>query len=395
MGDYFYFFLLVLLILAVFLRDDFILTMIYLLVGAFIFGRWWGRKGLEALKATRVYMPRIFYGEKITVRLEIENSSWLPVVWLQLRENLPHELAYPSVFQRVVTVPPKGRLQFEYSLEGRRRGYYPVGPLNLYSSDILGAVGNMTRVQNAAFLTVYPKIVTLARVNLPSKSPLGTLRYTQPIFEDPTRVRGKRDYIAGDSLRRVDWKTTASAGRLQVKQFEPSIALETAIFLNLTTADYDLRTRYDTIELGVVVAASLANWISRKHQSIGLLTNGIDPLLGKSSPQPIAPRKGHAHLMRILDILARVESGETFPFAQLIRQESLNLSWGTTIIVITTQVGDELFDTLFQARRAGLQPVLILIGLAPDYLEIRRRSDYFGFPLFHISRERDLDIWRC
>ena len=55
---------------------------------------------------------------------------------------------------------------------------------------------------------------SLTSLSLPSHSPLGTLRHTQPIFEDPSRVTGKRDYISGDSLRRVDWKATAATGRL-------------------------------------------------------------------------------------------------------------------------------------------------------------------------------------
>jgi hypothetical protein len=92
-------------------------------------------------------------------------------------------------------------------------------------------------------------------VRLPSRSPIGTLRHTQPIFEDPSRVRGKRDYTTGDSLRRVDWKATATTGRLQVKQFEPSIALETALFLNLNADEYLQRTRLDATELAIVIAA--------------------------------------------------------------------------------------------------------------------------------------------
>ena len=55
--------------------------------------------------------------------------------------------------------------------------------------------------------------------------------------------------------------STAVAGRLQVKLFEPSIALETAIFLDLDANVYSLRARYDISELAIVIAASLANWV--------------------------------------------------------------------------------------------------------------------------------------
>ena len=98
----------------------------------------------------------------------------------------------------------------------------------------------------AQYLTVYPRIVALNSIQIPSRSPQGTMRHTQPIFEDPTRVLGKREYVAGDSLRRVDWKSTAVTGRLQVKLFEPAISLETLIFLNLNAEDYHYRSRIDS-----------------------------------------------------------------------------------------------------------------------------------------------------
>ena len=103
----------------------------------------------------------------------------------------------------------------------------------LYSGDVFGLTGGETRRLQSDSLTVYPKIVPLTRVVLPTQSPMGTLRHHQPIFEDPSRIFGKREYVSGDSLRRVDWKSTASTGHLQVKLFEPSIALETVIFLDL------------------------------------------------------------------------------------------------------------------------------------------------------------------
>ena len=96
---------------------------------------------------------------------------------------------------------------------------------------------------------------------------------------------GKRDYTAGDSLRRIDWKSTAAVGRLQTKLFEPSIALETVLFLNLNSEEYHYKFRYDASELAIVVAASLANWIIGQKQSVGLVVNGSDP----HSAYPISP----------------------------------------------------------------------------------------------------------
>ncbi len=118
---------------------------------------------------------------------------------------------------------------------------------------------------------------------------MGTLRHHQPIFEDPSRIFGKRPYVSGDSLRRVDWKATASTGQLQVKLFEPSIALETEIFLDLNTEAYEFHSRASATELAIVVTASLANWVVRARQSVGLVTNGLDPLAQDGLPPRLLP----------------------------------------------------------------------------------------------------------
>jgi len=229
MTKYFFLFLGILLLLAVFLRADFVLTLLYLFLGAFVLGRWWGKRSLFGVEVHRNFVPRAFLGEEISIQLEIKNSSFLPLTWLQLRESLPVELSPTGSFQQVTTVGPKSNLDLTYTLQCNRRGFYPVGPLVMYSSDVFGMVETQKRREEPDYLTIFPKIVPLSRITFPSHAPMGTLRHTQPIFEDPSRVLGKRDYISGDSMRRVDWKSSASSGRLQVKMFEPSIALETAI----------------------------------------------------------------------------------------------------------------------------------------------------------------------
>jgi uncharacterized protein (DUF58 family) len=294
----------------------------------------------------------------------------------------------------VITLGPNGQQTIEYQLHARKRGYYQVGPLYTSSGDILGLNPAERRQGLIEHLTVYPHIIPFTRLSLPSRSPQGTLRHHQPIFEDPTRVLSKRDYVAGDSLRRVDWKASAAVGRLQVKQFEPSIALETVVFLNLNRAEYPSNVCLDATELGIVITASLANWVTTQKQSVGLITNGQDPLEGDRPCSPIPSRKGRGHLMRLLDLLARVQIGDLLPFAELLRRESPHLPWGTTLLLITGQADDALFDELFQVRRRGMNLVLILAGRVPGGAAAQKRGEMFGIPVYLFQTENDLDLWR-
>lgn len=385
--------LFVLLVIASFMRGDFALTLIYLVVGALATGVWWPRRALAQLETGRHFNDHAFLDEKIKVDLHVQNKGWLPLPWLELRETLPVALVGPNNFQSVIHLPQRGDVHFEYTVEARKRGYYPIGPLFISTGDILGLRESLQAVRLEEHLVVYPKIIPFASMEIPSHSPQGTLRHTMPLFEDPTRAFGKRGYMTGDSLRRVDWKASASTGQLQVKVFEPSIALETCIILNLNSDDYYYRSRIDSSELAIVIAASIANWITEKKQTVGLLVNGRDPLAGDGEPQAIPPRKGKRHLIRLLETLARVEMSETMALLPLLQQQRFQLEWGTALILITGKAGDEVLNELYQARRAGQNAMLILTGMDAANAETLRRARTFNIPVFSIASERDLQIW--
>ena len=394
-----------LVLIAALIRDDTVLTLGYLMAAVYFVGRWWSRRAFNAVMLTRAFTDHAFPNESVTVRLEMTNASLLPVVWLSLYEGAVPEISGGQSFREVISLGPRGRKTFHYELRTYKRGYYPVGPLFLHSGDLFGLSDDALSQGTPDHLTVYPRIVSLSRLGLPSRSPLGTLRHTQPIFEDPSRVIGKRDYVSGDSLRRVDWKATAASGRLQVKQFEPSIALDPLIALDLRDDSYERRTRYDDSELAIVVAASVANYVVSQKQPIGLITNGKDATdsflhprsssgegLGRGS---IPSRKSRPHLMRLLEVLARIQTSDSTPsFSELLSRHLASLPWGTTLILITGQPGDSLLDSLFRARRAGLNAVVILVGQGKGFSAFHSRAERFGFTVYEVVRERDLDQWR-
>ncbi|MEZ0397022.1 MAG: DUF58 domain-containing protein [Anaerolineales bacterium] len=387
-------FFFLLLIIAALLNGEFAFTLLYLVFGAVLFGWAWSRQAGRAVRYSRKFEERAFWGEEIPIRIEIQNTGWLPVPWLYLHESLPVELAPGGPVKHVLSLGPNGRAEIAYQLQGRKRGRYPIGPLFATCGDPIGLARPQDYSAAPDHITVFPKIIPLTSLHLPSRSPQGTLRHRQPIFEDPARLLNKRDYTAGDSLRRIDWKSSAALGRLQVKQFEPSIALEASIFLNLNASEYESQHRIDATELAIVVAASIANWVAEQRQAVGLVTNGIDPYAENRSVSSLPPRKGRGHLMRLLETLARLQSAPTIGLTDLLRRESPPLPWGTTVVVITGRADESLFDELIQVQRRGQNVVLILTGRAINIQKAAEQARNFGFPLYAFQNEAGLDIWR-
>ena len=396
MGEILILVMVALIAIAALTRETFVLVLGYLILGTYLLGRWWSNQSLKHIRVKRVFNDHVFPGETVPVKIDLDNRSWLPAIWLAIRDLHPVDLSEIKAFKHIISLPARKTLQLGYELKATRRGYYAVGPMSVETGDLFGWVDQVFSEYHPDYLTVYPRIIPLKRPDLPSHSPLGTLRHRQPIFEDPTRPVGKREYQRGDALKRVDWKSSASTGRLQVKLFEPSIDLEMAIFLNLNPEEYHTKARFDGPELSIVTAASLANWAVKNRQAVGLMTNGIDPLNRTGVIQPLQPRKTQAHLMRLLETLARVkiQSQQNIGIRELLRTYRQSLSWGATLIVLTGSADESLLKELFQARQTGLKPILIVCGWYVDVNIPIQNGKAFGIPVSILHSEEELRGWK-
>jgi len=388
-------FLLILFTIAALLRVDFFFTIAYLFFAVYLLSRLWTRRTVKHLRVQRRFVNHAFLGDRVTVDLTVHNAGWLPVPWLEVHESLPVQLTAPPFHREVISLGPRERHRFAYTLNCRQRGYYPIGPLTMRTGDLLGIARHTLTQVAPEHIIVYPRVLPLQRLGLPTRSPQVALPARSHLFEDPARVMGVRDYQRGDSPRRIHWTATASAGRLLVKQYQPSIARETLLCLDLDREGYERRQRYTATELAIVVAASIANHIIvREGLPAGLATEAWDPLLDNGARFFLPPRSERAHLMSLLEVLARVRVTSAAPFVDLLRRESVNLPWGATLALITGRESEPLFDTLVYLRRAGFAVALILVRSPLPSAELQKRADLLGVPTHRVWYERDLETWR-
>ena len=410
----------ILLLVAAFLRVDFIFYVVYVLAGIYLWSRWRTPRAFRQLDFTRTYDDHAFLGEQVTVTLTLHNRSRLPLPWLQAAESVPPMLGAGRAPSMAFSLPGRAARHFSYEIRPTRRGYYRLGPLYLRSGDLFGW-SEQSAVTDASYLTVYPRIIPLAQLGFPSRLPFGTIPSNQRLFEDPTRPAGVRSYRSGDSLRQINWKVSAHTNDLVVRTLQPAISLDTSIILNLAHGDYERRARYSAPEWAIEVAASLAAHLVERQQAVGLMTNGRDPLpramqqdgapsafdesSGRLLPAAdvsdasgagiaIPPRGGRAHLMSILELLARVELRKAAPFAAWIPRACLHLSWGVTVPVVTPRAGVETCQALHHLVRAGLNPVLIVTWPTHHFGVLRDRAQRLGFVAYQVAKKRDMDAWQ-
>jgi uncharacterized protein (DUF58 family) len=416
--------LLILLAIAFLLRVDFVFYILYVLAGIFLWSRFYTPRAMRRLMAGRDFTRRAFLGETVTVKLTLYNNNRLSVPWLQFDESVPPELRLEGPVHQAVSLRGRQTFQAAYHVRGLQRGYYRLGPLRLSSGDLFGLSQPYLGYLAADYLTIYPRIVPLTQLGLPSRLPFGSVTSRQRLFADPARPMGVRDFRTGDSLRQINWKASAHTRQLLVKSYEPAISLESVLLLNLHDGDYERHNRGYTAEWAIVVAASLASHLVNQRQAIGLLSNGADPLRAAGAkgsefddtsgrllyrrnraestpvsaanwmPQAIPARNGRSHLMKILEQLARIELDHTIPLATWATTACVNLGWGVTILAISPRGDEATCNTLHRLARAGFNPILIAVEADYNFGVVRDRARHLGFQAYKVAGMADLDRWR-
>lgn len=383
-------------LIALFFTGKLVYVMFYTLFLVYFISRYIVRKGFSKIVLTRhVGSDHVFRGEDFAVALEAHNPSWLPLVWVSATDELPLGLPALTPRKAVFALAPHQRVTFSYKTQGRARGVYQIGPLHMESGDPWGLETMHGRVDSFDEVVIYPKVLPLSDLGVPSSLPVGEVRTVQRFFEDPARTAGVREYRPGDPLKRMHWKVSARSGELHVREFQPTIALDTTIFLNLNEDEYEVSALGYMSEFAIEVAASLAYYLHQQRQSVGLICNGRDggPIVGASDKKPIriGSRKGAGQLMQVMEALARVQVYQGKQFAACVAEEGRQLSWGSTILVVTTEDTPDIVDALFSLRRAGYLIMVFLVGNKVHHPGFLAAPPMPGVTFYRVRHEGELD----
>ena len=147
----------------------------------------------------------------------------------------PTHIAGRSLLHLLLALRPYERVRRHYRIRCETRGEHTFGPATLRSGDIFGFATRELRLTEEARLLVYPRVVPIAELGLPTRDPFGDRAVRQWLFQDPLRTVGVRDYAPGDSLRVIHWAATARRQALQVKLHEPTTSYQLILCLKLHT----------------------------------------------------------------------------------------------------------------------------------------------------------------
>ena len=332
-----------------------------------------------------------------TCTLKVRNRTPLPIHFLTVADRIG-SFAARRPAQFVTGLGPWEERTFTYELEGRERGEFHLGPVDLVGTDPFGFFPWRTQAPSHQQVIVYPDIFALDlhhKRGLPS----GSLTVLNKLYEDVTRYRSLREYQPGDEPKRINWKASARMGALFSMEYVPSIYFPVLVLLNLTGDDYPLAQRAHLVERAVEAAASLVFYFVGIGQEVGLASSG---LIGRrtGTPEaraaaeaaapaeaaaarghredagaPLPPpggaaytaepvRAGYAHAAHLLEQLARINpAGEgAGNFVDIVQRGGVPVANGTRVVVVTPPLTEPQRAALLALRRRGYDVEVFLVS---------------------------------
>jgi uncharacterized protein (DUF58 family) len=205
-----------------------------------------------------------------------------------------------------------------FTIPTQRRAVLTMGPVRSVRQDPLDLMRREQAWTEPEQLYVHPRTVRLDNASTGLLRDLEGLP-TRDLSNDDVSFHALREYVPGDDLRHVHWRSTARSNKLMIRQFEETRRSQFVILVDTRLADY---ADDDEFELGISFAASLSRSAQADGKEVTVFTS-TDTL-----PSPIPER--------LMDAYSAIEpSTSREPFGDRARVINAECPGASVVALVT------------------------------------------------------------
>jgi uncharacterized protein (DUF58 family) len=341
-------------------------SLFFIFGGLWLIGWLWAislASGLEIRRLVRFSWAQV--GDHLEERFELENHGWAPALWLAVEDgsNLPgHAPGW------VTGVNGYSKSDWRLSAVCERRGLYQLGPLVVKTGDPFGIYEVKKFYSTSQTLLVTPPVVSLPGIQVAQGGHAGDGQVHPHARERSVSVAGVRGYAPGDNLHLIHWPTSVRKQELFVRLFDTTQTGDWRIFLDLNRDTQAGTKPADTVEHGIILAASLVGLALVSHFPVGLVVNGDDLTW-------LPPKYGEDQRWEIMKALALAQPGE-FCLKEVLERLNDRMRDRGSLILISTDTSMDWLPSLLKLSWRGIIPTILLI----DGAEYTAKDQVFLLP---------------
>ncbi len=301
------------------------------------------QRRLPPLSVKRIVSPSmVAVGEPARVDIQLANLGRQASPYLQLWEPVGNNGGAPM---QLAKLGPGQAASAAYRVPTARRGLIRTGPLRALRRDVLGLTQRTTTLAGTEEVLIVPHAVGLPFPSVGSSGRLGQHLRMKSWGQTGTEFHSLREYQRGDDIRRINWKASARATSLIVRETALEGIRRCTVVLDLSASEYV----GSSFEQAVIAAASITASSAHTGVATRFVTHGVD-------------LRGPDVAANALRWLATVE-----PIAEIPEMVSMNggMSEGMGLLVIVT--GSVSSAASGQLRAATTQDETLVVVCATEY----------------------------
>ena len=317
---------------------------------------------------TRRMEPVLSLGENNPIWIEIEHNGELSL-FVDVQDDAPIEL--PQVISRIkLKVLPHHRTHECYYVSPSERGDYVFDNLHVRYTTSIGLMTRQITIPSTTPVKVYPDVLQTKKHLLLMKDNRVTLmglRRSKQIGHGQEFER-LRDYVAGDTMRSVDWKATARRGNLVVKEYDVEQSQNMMIMIDLgrtmasRTEDAEGKLGLSKADLAINASVLLAHVAAQSDDRVGLFCFADSPIAY------VPPGKGKSQSTILLDAMyalqPRIEESRYYENMLLLSQKQRKRS---LVFLFTDLVDPESSQALISSISIIAKKHLVVCMALSDY----------------------------
>jgi uncharacterized protein (DUF58 family) len=209
-------------------------------------------------------------GQVAGVQLDVTNVG-AQTGLLLVEEHVPWALGHRPRFV-LDAMQPGWHRRFEYPVQAEVRGIYEVGPMTVRIADPFGMVELHRAFTRTSTLVVVPATEPLPPIPLRGAWTGSGDNRPRPFSTGSTADVTVREYVHGDDLRRVHWRSTARTGELMVRREEQPWQSRCTLFIDNRERSHRGTGPDSSLERAVTVAASIGVHLSAQGFQVRLVS---------------------------------------------------------------------------------------------------------------------------
>lgn len=336
-----------------------------------------------SLRISERMNERVFVkGECASYNLVIQNSSFLYVPYITVNMFMEGEVICKDLRCLRLSMAPFSTREYNYNLPLIFRGSYDIGVKSIFINDLLGFFTFSIKPYEKKSILVRPRII-LNNYTVPAA------RISEGEIISGNNKSGNdeivdiREYIHGDSFRKIHWKLSSKLGKTMVKETRNQLDNDVIIVLNLNSLGDLNEEKLSKEDCLIEEIVAKLNFLIKQNIPVKLCFYNKKPITYRAT-SPL-------DFNTIYQVLSEIKFNQKKDFSNVL-EYFLDIEQNSNLFFIfSVDLNSDIITKAFQIKSKGFDLELYYLNMAINDEDNKISDDFYDVLLKNNIRPYKLE----